>query len=71
MYEVVKKFKRLYIVKDGEMIYTPPDFIRHKIKSREELEEIASQLNQGTDYIDAIMKFETSYTWNKNNNSGK
>jgi hypothetical protein len=60
MFALVKKNKRLYIVSEGGVnIYTPPDFLRDKIISRQQLQEVVGRLNAGQNYADVIMEFES------------
>jgi len=59
-FRVIKKNKRLWIEDEtGKLIYTPPDYIRHLIKSREQLQEVADKLSAGADYITEIVEFQT------------
>jgi len=59
-HDVVKRHKRLHIVRreSGEMVYTPPDFI--KLHSREPLQALARNLTAGADRITAVVAFETA-----------
>jgi hypothetical protein len=59
MFEVVKKNKRLY-VRNAVEEYTPPDFLRDKIITRQQLQKVADRLNTGHNYADVIMEFESS-----------
>lgn len=57
---VVKRNKRLFIeTENGEVVYTPPDFIRSKIHSREQLHKLIQRM-ETVGYIDAVMEFETN-----------
>ncbi len=64
---IVKKYnKRLVIqyLETGEILYTPPDFIRVKMHSREPLVKLARKMSE-TPYeniIDHIMEFEKGYS---------
>jgi hypothetical protein len=62
-FEVIKKNTRLYIVQGGVEIYTPPDFLRPFLISREPLQKLAQRLSE-IPYIDAVLEFESQY--NKN-----
>lgn len=61
-YRVSKRNKRLFIddAESGEAIYSPPDFLRHRMKSREGMQRLAEELSAGACYIDAVIKFETN-----------
>jgi hypothetical protein len=59
---VVKYNKRLWIkdIDSGRLIYTPPDFLRHLIKNRSDLEELCRDgSNDADNLIEHIMKFES------------
>lgn len=60
--EVIKKNKRLYIrVREtGELYYTPPDFIRKKIQSREIMVDLCNELSYipYQDWFNVIFEFE-------------
>lgn len=61
---VVKRHKRLWIEADGELIYTPPNFIR--LQSRAPLINLADQLmSLGSRDIDAIAEFEDRFSSRK------
>jgi hypothetical protein len=45
-YSVVKKNRRISIEKDGEIVYTPPEFLRPLITSREVLQDLANEFNK-------------------------
>ena len=65
-YRVVKNKKRLWIVDDNDrVVYTPPNFIRPYIPSRDVLEDIADYWNEFGYDIHAIMEMETKYTRRK------
>lgn len=58
---ITKLNKRLYLKdeKTGKLVYTPPDFIRHKC-NRQVLDKLAEEINSGeTTYIKAVIKFES------------
>ena len=44
MYAIIKKNKRLHVERDGEMIYTPPDFV--KLNNRAALQMLADNFNE-------------------------
>lgn len=58
---VVKRNKMLHIVVEetGEVLYTPPDFLRPYINSRQDLQGLADHFTarQNRDFI-AVMWFE-------------
>lgn len=57
---VIKRNKRLWIDdKDGNPVYTPPDFIY--LQSREPLIQLAQEM-EVRPYIDAVMDFEKAAT---------
>lgn len=62
VYTAMKRNNIMVIVnKDGEVVYPLPHFLKHHLKSREQLQKLAdifTEKNQ-TD-IDAIREFETS-----------
>lgn len=60
MHRVEKRNKRLWIVNDHGVVYSPPDFIRPHMKDRKALQRVADELNDGMSYIGAIMRFERS-----------
>ena len=55
---IEKKNKRLVVVDGTEVIYTPPEFIRKKIRSRSDMNVIVEKLNEGVARIDVIWCFE-------------
>lgn len=58
----IKLNKRLYLKDEetGKLVYTPPDFIRHKC-NRQVLDKLAEEINSGeTTYIKAVIKFESN-----------
>jgi len=59
---VVKENKRLFIKRfeTGEVVYTPPDFIRPHIRSRAQLKALADRLTAGGDYITEVVAFQAS-----------
>ena len=60
---VEKRNKRLIIrcVETGEVVYTPPDFLRQQIRNRDGLRVLADRLTtEWVNPIRAIMDFETS-----------
>lgn len=64
--KVVKQNKRLYIQDEsGKNLYTPPDFLRPYVTSREVIkrlaEEMSIELMETQDTIRTIMRFESSY----------
>lgn len=66
MYRVIKNRKRLYIVDDKEQVfYTPPDFVRSYIPSRDVLQEVADYWNEFGYDIKIIMEMEAKYTRRK------
>lgn len=63
-FQVVKANKRLWIecVETGERVYTPPDFIRHRLQSREPMRFLANKLNEIGRYdIGAVVAFESRF----------
>lgn len=62
IYSVVKIDKRLFIVSEGgERVYTPPDFIRHKLNGRHGIQSLADRLNASGKYdIGAVAAFESA-----------
>src|SRR4051812_3965942 len=42
----------------GEVIYTPPDFLKGAITSHADLQLLAEALDRGERYIDAVAAFE-------------
>lgn len=60
-HRVVKRDKRLWIerLETGEVVYTPPDFLRSYIRDRNGLIAMAAELTTGTDYITAVIRFES------------
>lgn len=63
-YRVVKLHKRLWIeeVETGELVYTPPDFMRHRLQSREPMRALAQTFTAiGCRDIGAIVEFQASY----------
>lgn len=59
-YSVCKRNGRLLVIQETEVVYAPPDFLRHRIVSREQLQVVADRLNAGGDYIDVVRSFELS-----------
>jgi hypothetical protein len=61
MYRVVKRNKKLMIIDNNDkMIYTPPSFLKDKIASREQVQELCDEFNRLTSRdIDAIIRFES------------
>jgi hypothetical protein len=59
-YFYVRKINgRLKILECEEVIYVPPDFLRKKMSSRKELQELAERLSlKGRRDIDKIIDFE-------------
>ena len=63
-FRAVKANKRLWIecVETGEWIYSPPDFIRHRLQSREPMHNLAEAFTaSGRRDIGAIVEFEMRY----------
>lgn len=63
-FRVVKADKRLWIecVETEKRVYTPPDFIRHRLQSREPMRDLAwAFMTVGRRDIGAIVEFETRY----------
>lgn len=60
---VVRRDGRLWILcqETGELVYTPPDFMRHKIGNRGSLETMAKEMTAGKRRIDAIMDFQKEH----------
>lgn len=64
-YQLVKRYKRLCIilVETDKVVYTPPDFIRHRIRDRNSLQKVVDKFNEVGDYsIKAIMEFEGTFS---------
>lgn len=64
-YVVEKYQKRLWlkILETGERVYTPPDFVRQYMTSRESMQKLAESLCYGThnpQFIKAIVAFESA-----------
>lgn len=60
---VIKRNKRLMIqcIETGEVVYTPPDFLRPFIHNRDKLNVLAARLNREWIVpIPSIIDFETS-----------
>ena len=62
-FHVVKANKRLWIevVETGERVYTPPDFIRHRLQSREPMRALADRFTVFGYDIGAVVDFEVRY----------
>lgn len=63
-FECVKHAKRLWLrdVAVGELVYTPPDFIRHRMQSREPMRGLADAMNAVGRYcIGAVCEFESRF----------
>ena len=61
MFTVLKRDKRLWIVCGELRTYTPPDFLRHKIKDRGVMQQLADAFNAAGEYdIAAVIRFETA-----------
>lgn len=63
-YRVVKVNKRLWIeeVETDTLVYTPPDFMRHRLQSRQPMHDLAARFNEtGARDIGAIVEFQTRY----------
>jgi hypothetical protein len=61
-YEIVKRDKRVWLreVETGRLVYTPPNFVRHRLRSREPMIELAKAMTAKLRYdIGAIVDFET------------
>jgi hypothetical protein len=58
-FALVKRNKRFIIERDGEPVYSPPDFLRPKIVGRDPLHELARQMNEQGYSIGLIVAFET------------
>lgn len=67
MFSLSKRHKRLVILnKDGEIVYTPPDFMRRFVPSRQELQFVVDKFNAIGQYdIQSIMEFESKFHPNK------
>ena len=60
---VIKRNQRLYIqcVETGAIVYTPPDFLRPKIRNRDMMLALARRLDrEWFNPIQAIVEFETN-----------
>ena len=63
-HRVVKRNKKLVVIcfETGDVVYTPPDFLRKKMVNRDRLEHLADRLNiEWLNPIEAIMEFESSF----------
>ena len=60
-FTLVKQYKRLKIL-DGssKVVYTPPDFLRHKIVNRSQLQKLCDEFNEKGYNITSIIEFESS-----------
>lgn len=56
VFRVEKRGGRLWITRLGDVVYTPPDFIR--LASRAPMQRLADELNAGVGYIEAVMRLE-------------
>ena len=47
-HDVVKVNKRLFVrrVDTGELVYTPPDFLRHRIHNRQVIQVLADRMTR-------------------------
>lgn len=64
-YTLLKRNKRLHIieVESDKSVYTPPDFLRNKIRDRTELQKVVDIFNEVGNYsIKAIMEFEGTFS---------
>lgn len=61
MFKVVKLNRVLYVqdADTNKLVYSPPEFIRKRIKNKEDLESLAQDLNAGVSQADAVTAFET------------
>jgi len=60
MFAIQKINKRIHIVNGGRPVYSPPDFIRGRVRSRDDLQLVADAFNARGDYdVGAVMEFET------------
>lgn len=63
-FEVTKHAKRLWLreVETGSLVYTPPEFIRHRMQSREPMRDLAKAMTDKLRYcISAICVFEARF----------
>ena len=63
-YRVVKVAKRLWIeeLETGNLVYTPPEWVRARLQSREPMHELARAMTERLRYdINPIIEFETRY----------
>jgi hypothetical protein len=63
-FQVIKANKRLWIetVETGERVYTPPDFMRHKMQSREPMRRCAAAFTAAGRYdIGAVVELESAF----------
>lgn len=56
-FSIQKRNRRLCVLRDGEVFYAPPDFIR--LVNRDQLRMVVTWLNEGIAPIDAVMMFES------------
>ena len=60
MFAIQKINKRLHIVNGGRPVYSPPDFVRGRVRSRDDLQLVADAFNaRGAYDVVAVMEFET------------
>jgi hypothetical protein len=63
-FQVIKANKRLWIecVETGERVYTPPDFMRHRMQSREPMRVLAYRFTATGRYdIGSVVEFEARF----------
>lgn len=64
MYRVKKIHKRIWVINEEDetaIKYCAPIFLRRSIPDRKSYQDLADKLNDGVDYIDAVMEFETKF----------
>jgi hypothetical protein len=63
-FESVKVHKRLWLreVETGNLVYTPPEWVRSRLQGREPMRELAAAMTERGRYdINLIIEFETRY----------
>lgn len=59
MFSLVKRNKRFWVERDGEAVYSPPDWLRPHLNGRDGLRRLVVALNSGASYIKAVVEFES------------
>lgn len=61
-FSLKKVNKRLWIYKGLDKFYSPPEFIRIRLPSRQPMIDLVNGLNQSNDHFGEIFKFESSFS---------